>query len=165
MNSFVAAHATRRGTLHLHAPPAHVFPLFTPEGEREWVPGWSPRYAWPPDGSVRIGTTFFTEHAGRATTWMVASHEPGVRVVYTRVTAGLNAVRVEVSCAPEGEGSAVTVRYDYVGLTPAGNESIEQVTQPRFAEWMREWEQSINTVLAAGSPADQERGFTQSQQS
>ncbi|HET7230993.1 MAG TPA: SRPBCC family protein [Longimicrobium sp.] len=150
---FVAAHATRSATIHLHAPPDRVFPLFTPEGERLWVQGWSPSYLWPADGSARVGMTFLTEHEGRETTWMIADHDPGRRAVYTRVTAGLNVVRVEVRCAPEGDGTAATVRYDYVGLTQAGNASIEQMTEARYAEWMSEWEDAINTFLTTGSAA------------
>lgn len=151
---FVPAHATRSGTLRLDAPPARVFPLFEPEGERRWMAGWSPRYLWPVDGTARVGTTFLSEHEGRETTWMLAVYDPGRQVIYTRVTAGLNAVRVEVRCAADREGTIATVRYDYVGLTPAGNASIAQMTEVRFGEWMREWERAINTWLATGEATD-----------
>lgn len=147
---FVPAHATRSATLHLDAPPARVFPLFEPEGERQWVSGWAPRYLWPADGAARVGTTFLTQHEGCETTWMLVVHDPGRQVIYSRVTAGLTAVRVEVRCAPAGEGTAATVRYDYVGLTPAGNASIAQMTEARYREWMKEWECAINTYLTTG---------------
>jgi Polyketide cyclase / dehydrase and lipid transport len=141
---FVPAHATRSATIHLHAPPGRIFPLFTPEGERLWVPGWSPRYLWPADGAAQVGMTFLTEHEGRESTWIVADFDAGRRAVYTRVTAGLSAVRIEVRCEPDGDGTAATIRYDYVGLTPDGNASIEQMTEARYAEWMDEWEREIN---------------------
>jgi len=152
-DGFVPAHATRSATIHLHAPPDRVFPLFTPEGERLWVPGWLPRYLWPTDGAAQVGMTFLTEHEGRETTWMVADFDPGRRAVYTRVTTGLSAVRVEVLCAPDGDGTAANIRYDYVGLTPAGNASIEQITETRYAEWMDEWERAVNAYLATGFAA------------
>ena len=147
-DGFVAAHATRSATIHLHAPPDRVFPLFTPEGERLWVPGWNPRYLWPAAGTTRVGMTFLTEHEGRETTWMVADFDPGRRAVYTRVTAGLSAVRVEVRCERAGDGTAATVRYDYVGLSTDGNASIEQMTETCYREWMGEWETAINAHLS-----------------
>ncbi|HEU4561952.1 MAG TPA: SRPBCC family protein [Longimicrobium sp.] len=153
-DQFVPAHATRSATLRLDAPPARVFPLFEPEGERQWITGWLPRYLWPADGTARAGTTFLTEHEGRETTWMLAVHDPGRQVIYTRVTAGLSVVRVEVRCAADGDGTSATVRYDYVGLTPAGNASIAQMTEVRFGEWMGEWERAINSWLATGEATD-----------
>lgn len=93
--------------------------------------------------------TFVTEHEGRESTWMVADLDPGRHALYTRVTPGLSAVRVEVTLAAAGDGTAATIRYDYVGLTPAGNASIEQMTEAHYAEWMGEWEQAINTFLAS----------------
>lgn len=148
-DGFVPAHATRSATIHLHATPDRVFPLFTPEGERLWVPGWSPRYLWPADGAAQAGMTFLTEHEDRETTWMVADFDPARRAIYTRVTPGLSTVRVEVVCEPHGDGTAATVRYDYVGLAPAGNASIEQMTEERYREWMGEWERAINAYLVA----------------
>ena len=148
-NGFVPAHATRVATIHLHAPPERDVPLYTPAGERLWVPGWVPRYLWPADGAAQIGMVFLTEHEGRESTWMVADFDPGRRAVYTRVTAGLSAVRVEVRCAPDGEGTTATIRYYYVGLTAAGNASIEQMTEARYREWMEDWEAAINTYLSS----------------
>jgi hypothetical protein len=81
---------------------------------------------------------------------MLVVHDPGRQVIYSRVTAGLTAVRVEVRCAPEGEGTEATVGYDYVGLTPAGNASVAQMTEVRYHEWMGEWERAINTFLTTG---------------
>lgn len=52
---FTPAHATRSAAIHLHAPADRVFPLFTPEGERLWVPGWNPRYLWPANGAAQVG--------------------------------------------------------------------------------------------------------------
>lgn len=147
-DAFTPAHATRSATIHLHAPPDRVFPLFTPEGERLWVPGWNPRHLWPADGATQVGMTFLTEHEGRETTWMVAEFDPGRRAVYTRVTAALSAVRVEVRCEQDGDGTTATIRYDYVGLTPAGNASIEQMTETRYGEFIGEWEGAINAYLA-----------------
>lgn len=146
---FAPAHATRSATIHLHAPPDRVFPLFTPEGERRWVPGWNPRYLWPSDGATQTGMTFLTEHEGRESTWMVADFDPPRRAVYTRVTAGLSVVRVEVRCEPDGDGTAATIRYDYVGLAPAGNDSVEQMTETHYVAWMAEWEAAINASLVA----------------
>jgi muconolactone delta-isomerase len=42
MTSVTPMRLTRSATIQLNAGPATVFPLFTPLGERLWVPDWNP---------------------------------------------------------------------------------------------------------------------------
>src|SRR5690242_13132849 len=35
------------GTIHVPLPPTEALELFTPEGERDWVPGWDPHHHSP----------------------------------------------------------------------------------------------------------------------
>lgn len=60
------AAATQVGTFHLNAPRERVFPLFTPEGERAWAPGWEPKFL---SGSEERGSAFTTTaHNGSTVT-------------------------------------------------------------------------------------------------
>jgi hypothetical protein len=55
------------GSFELDLRASVAIDLFTPEGERDWVPGWDPAY---PDGraSEEPGTVFSTDVAGVPTT-------------------------------------------------------------------------------------------------
>lgn len=54
--------ATRSDTFVVRLPRSDAITLFTPEGEREWVPGWQP--SDPAGGaSETVGTIFTTLNA------------------------------------------------------------------------------------------------------
>jgi len=150
MDAFEAVHVSRTASIRLDGPPERVFPLFTPVGEREWVPGWAPRFVWPADGEARVGTVFLTRAAGEQDTiWMVMEHEPGRRVAYARTTPGVRAGRVEVRCEPAGEGRTVAhVTYTYTALSPRGNELLLALTEAEFRAYIAGWEAAINAHLA-----------------
>ena len=66
----VAMRRVVSGLFELNLPAHEAIRLFTPEGERDWVPGWNPTY---PAGeqSETPGTVFITDHAGTETFWLV----------------------------------------------------------------------------------------------
>ena len=152
MPPFEATHVVRTAPLHLDGDPDRVFLLFQPEGERAWAVGWAPEHRWPADGTPREGAVFVTRDGAVETIWTVVSFAPeSRRVVYSRVTPGVRAGTVEVSCsaAPRG-GTAARVTYRFTALSTAGNEVLDQFTDTMFGEWMRDWEASINRVLHGG---------------
>jgi hypothetical protein len=99
-------------------------PLFTAEGERDWVPDWSPTFVYPADGRTEAGMVFLTHQDGGITTWAMTVHEPAEgRVAYVRITPGFRVVQIRVICRPieEGRGCRVSVAYELTGLSEAGN--------------------------------------------
>jgi hypothetical protein len=120
------------GSLHVALPPARAAALFTPEGERSWVPHWDPAY---PGG--RDGPVFTTD--GGATVWLALG---GLR--YARVTPGLQAGIVAVRCEREGAGTRAHVEYDLTALSPAADLAGFGAG---FAGRMREWERDIAAAL------------------
>lgn len=142
------AHVSHTATIHLRGGVARVFPLFEPEGERHWAPGWSPRYLWPADGAARTGTTFLTEDG--SVVWMLIEHEPGRRVVYSNLRQGAVAGRIEVrtAAAPDG-GTSAEVRYDLTALSPAAEHPLMALGDDGFRAWIGEWEMRINAHLEA----------------
>ncbi|HET6763341.1 MAG TPA: SRPBCC family protein [Longimicrobiaceae bacterium] len=132
-------------------PPEDAMPLFTPEGERAWVPGWNPVHRHPADGTLVAGGVFVTAAAGEPeTVWMVVHHDAqALEVDYARVTPGIRTGIVRVACAPDADGGAVaTVTYAMTALSPAGNEMLARFTEEHFAAMMAEWEQAIARHLA-----------------
>lgn len=146
-SSFTPAHETRTATIVLHAQPQQAFPMFEPEGERAWAPGWDPRWLHPLDGRAREGAVFVTGAEGQETTWTITAHEPPAHVCYSRVTPGVHAVTVDVRLRPDGPDQALAeITYTLTALTPAGNRAVEEMVA-RYEGWMVEWEQAINRAL------------------
>jgi hypothetical protein len=72
---FRPIHIDRIGEFTLDLPLGHAFPLFSPEGERAWVPGWDPDYSIPIISNA-AGTLLRTTHNGEETLWLVLTYSP-----------------------------------------------------------------------------------------
>jgi hypothetical protein len=116
------------GSLHVALPPARPAPLFTPEGERAWAPGWDPAYPAGADGPV------FTTHGG-ATVWVALGD-----LRYARVTPGVQAGTVAVRLEPEGDGTRAHVTYDLTALSDAAG---LEAFAAGFGALMRDWERHL----------------------
>jgi hypothetical protein len=128
------------GTVSVPLPPADALALFTPAGEREWVPGWDP--AFPSGEDTSPGTTFLThEH----TVWVIADRTP-TSMRYARITPGVHAGTVEVRCEPSGSHTRAHVTYDLSALG-------DPATLDRFADgydaMLAEWQRMIAEALGA----------------
>lgn len=141
MSPFRPAEVTVRGVLVVDASPDDTFPLFSPEGERLWVPGWDPEWLVPPDGGWVQGQVFRTRDDAGESVWVVARLDRESReVTYHRVTAGRSLAIIEVACRPdERRRTLVEVRYRWVGLSEAGNREIVEVDERSFATRMERW--------------------------
>lgn len=148
---FEPSHREVNHTIRIPLAVADCLPLFTPEGERSWVPGWEPEYLHPRDGQTVSGMFFRTGQDEEETLWTVVDYDPGLgRARYSRVTPGSRVVLVEVSCTTSGLGqSAVRVTYSLTGLSPAGNDAIERFVGPAFIAMIEEWRVRILAMLAA----------------
>ena len=135
------------GRLEVALPASIAFALFTPEGERSWVPGWNPTY---PAGDVNesAGTVFTTVSHGVVTIWTIIEIDRTAgAAAYGRVTPGHHAGTVRVWCVDAGEGrSAVKVAYDMslLGSDPA---ALDGYTEPAFGRMMAEWSSAIASSL------------------
>lgn len=142
MNSY-AVHC--RGTVHVPLPVAAAIELFTPEGERRWVPGWDPQY--PARVSGREAGTVFTTRAGdRSTTWVIV--ESGEDVMrYARVVPGRQAGTVAVRCRADGRATHATVEYRSTALDPGAARELGEFAAT-FAATMVEWERRIEAAVS-----------------
>ncbi len=133
-------------------PVDRLFPLFSAEGEKHWVPGW--------DYINIMGRTthqeddvFLTEthdHASRVAIWLVKRHEPQRHFVqFYKVEPDDKVGVISVNCtAREPSSTKVTVAYRYIGLSEQGNEFIEGFTAEAYTGFIGEWEQLLNACFA-----------------
>jgi hypothetical protein len=127
------------GTLHVPLPPDEAIALFTPAGERLWVPGWDPTHAG--------DTVFTTEHDGTDTIWVIVDSTDRRRR-YARVTPGVRAGTVDVRCEPEGEHTRVHVTYE---LTALGPDTDLDDFAAHYPQMLAHWERLIADACAATS--------------
>ncbi len=143
-NAFRARHVDREATIAVALPLAETFALFTPEGERRWVPGWEPEYLHRAEHDG-VDTAFRTSHGGEDTLWMVLEYdvEDGC-LGYARVTPGSRLGTVMLDIEPIDDTSCwVTVCYELTALSDAGNELLGRFTQRAFEEMCADWEARI----------------------
>jgi len=136
------------GSFTLVLPALDAISLFTPEGERDWVPGWDPIY---PDGlaSEDAGTVFVTESAGAQTIWAVIEIDRSAHhASYARITPSLHAGTVTVQLRPTGpQACEVSVSYDMTLLPGADAQAIEVYAASRFEAVIEEWQGAIDAWL------------------
>jgi hypothetical protein len=129
------------GGFRVAAPADSVFALFSPLGERLWVPGWNPELLHPPGAEWEAGLIFRTREEGQEAIWLITHLDRTQRLVaYHRAEPGRFVATVEVTCAADGNGlTNVRTRYRFVGLTAAGNTEIEAMTPDEYAAKMQRW--------------------------
>lgn len=127
-----------------------VFTLFSPLGERLWVPDWNPEILYPPDRSWRQGALFRTMEKTGEAIWIVTRHDRHrSQVEYHRVEPGWWVARVEVSCtSASAHLTRAKVIYEFVGLSEQGNAEIRTMSAEAYAQKMARWTEWINHHLA-----------------
>lgn len=143
--------STQVRSFHLDAPPARVFPLFTPLGEKAWAQGWEPQIL---SGRQERGSVFRTVRDGRETTWIVVDYRPADgRVSYARLAqeSNMGLVDVSLSAAPGG-GTEVSVRYTLTAINAQEEAFVSEFLEPRrYARMIEEWRVSTAAALAAAT--------------
>ena len=141
MDAFRPSTASFTGRLSVQADPVDAFPLFSPQGERSWVPGWNPEILSSRGGEWRQGQIFRTRDEHGEAIWVVSRLDLKIHEVeYHRVQSGRYVAQVVVRCRPSGrQRSEVTVSYSFVGLSATGNREIEAMTQGAHDEKLECW--------------------------
>jgi hypothetical protein len=149
---FKPRHVDRTGELTIPLPPGHVFPLFSPEGERAWVEDWDPEYLHPEHPSNAPGTVFRTTHGGEETVWLVLRYDPAHALAeYARFSSGSRLGTVLVQCREGAPGTTqVSVTYSLTSLSPAGNAVLAALTPAHYSAMLHDWQKAIIRSQHAG---------------
>ena len=151
---FAARHIVRSGSFSLAIPPQRAFAFFTPEGERAWIPDWTPEYLHPSDGTLGPGLVFRTRAGGEPTLWLVSRYDAqALEAEYVRIVPESRIGTVVVRCrGAGGEGTQVEVTYAFTGLSNAGNDVLAALTEEAYARVMSDWQKRVTAVLLASPP-------------
>jgi hypothetical protein len=149
MRFFTPAAIELTGRIVLSGDVDRIFPLFSPLGEKQWVPGWDPRIVHPAGAEWEEKMIFLTREESGEAAWYVtrldrASHE----VVYHRLEPLRYVARVEVRCREAWGGrTEATVKYSFTGLSEDGNREISAVTQAAYDAKMGRWKEWLRAAL------------------
>lgn len=129
-------------------PVGKVFPLFSPEGEKLWVPGWDYENVM---GSASLSEdyVFITrthDHASGRAVWLVKRYDPESYLVELyKVEPDEKVGIVTVACSAfSEERTRVKVTYRYIALSEKGEEFISGFTREYYKEFIGEWEGLLN---------------------
>lgn len=129
------------------------FPLFSPEGEREWIKEWNPRPICPDKISFQQDTVFRQGEGDDEAIWTIVDADWKThRAEYVRVAPASHTAHIVVNVADSGPGrSKVVVSYAITAFGPQADFLLESFSEAAYAAKMRNWERQISECLAARS--------------
>ncbi len=140
---------SRTGEFDLACNADTAFPLFSPEGERDWVSDWNPRPVFPETTEFRRDTVFRQGNGKEDAVWTIVDADWQThRAEYVRVAPASHAAHIVVKVGTVGPGcSHVAVSYT---ITPLGEHAaslLDAFSESAFAAKMRNWRQQISEHL------------------
>lgn len=146
------ARACARYSFHfsIDAPAPRVFELVTPEGERQWAPGWNPRYLTPSKLTER--TVFETGGAHHPRIWIIDALDAGKgHIRYVALKPNEEVATIDVSATSESGKTRVAVSYSIVSLDAAHDASVRD-SVPDPAALGEHWREAFESALQDKRP-------------
>lgn len=135
----------------LPIPVDELFPLFSPEGETLWVPGWEYRNIM---GTTELCEDYIFEtgshdHGSTQAVWLVKKYDPADYLVqFYKVESGDKVGVITVQCIWLSETETrVEVTYKYTALGKAGEEFIATFDKGAYESFIGEWEELLRTYF------------------
>ena len=134
-------------------PAAELFPLFSPEGETLWVPGW--RYESPMETTVLcedfVFLTKIHDHATAEAIWVVKRYEPAAYLVeFYKVEPNQKVGTIKVRCVALEEGrTRVEVTYKYTALSAGGKAFVSSFDTATYDRFIGEWQSLLTKYFAS----------------
>lgn len=153
MTSFAAESKTLKGQIRLSAPVSDAFRMFSPLGEKLWVPGWNPELLHPASATWQEQMIFRTREETGDAIWIITELDMSAHhVIYHRVEPGRYVTRILVDCTASADDiTEARVEYSFVGLSETGNREIADMTQDAYDAKMACWEMWINDYFRENS--------------
>jgi hypothetical protein len=128
-----------------------LFPLFSAEGEKLWVPDWDYENITGSKG-LHEDYVFLTknhDHASTDAIWLVKRYEPeNYLVEFYKVEPEDKVGIVNVRCKKIDKClTRVEVSYQYIGLSQKGNEFIEGFTSTEYNEFISQWKDLLDSYF------------------
>lgn len=128
-----------------------AFPLFSPDGEKDWIKGWNPRPVFPETVEFRRDTVFREGKGEEEAVWIIVDIDwQEHRAEYVRVAPASHAAHIVVKIEPLGrESSRIAVSYTITVFGPHGEHLIDAFSEASYAAKMVNWQRQIGEYLLA----------------
>jgi len=130
---------------------ADLFPLFSPEGEKKWVPDWAYENVM---GTVELSEdyVFLTKTHDHRTTdaiWIVKKYDPRLYFVqFYKIEPEDKIGLVTVKCTElEAKKTKIQVTYKYIALSPTGERFVSQFSKSVYDKFIDDWQALILNYL------------------
>lgn len=142
-------------SFNLAVPIADLFPLFSPEGEKLWVPDW--------DYVDVMGTADLCEdyifvtrthdHASAEAVWIVKTYDPAAHYVqFYKVEPGEKVGVISVRCNQlDTNRTNVEITYKYIALSVSGERFIDEFTDEVYKTFIGEWQLLLSNYFETRS--------------
>ena len=128
-----------------------LFPLFSPEGEKYWVPSWDYENVM---GTAELSEdfVFLTKTHDHGTTdaiWVVKKYDPQSHLVqFYKIEPEDKIAVVTVKCTElEAERTKVQVTYKYMALSATGEMFISEFSESAYEEFIGEWQTLLSNYF------------------
>mgnify|MGYP001823656228 FL=1 len=142
----------------LDFPISKLFPLFSPEGEKHWVPGW---YYENVMGKTELceDYVFLTkthDHGETDAIWIVKVFDPeSYFVQFYKIEPEYKVGVVTVQCTELSPTiTNVQVTYKYQALSTLGEEFIAEFNERVYEEFIGEWQESLTNYIRASTQSN-----------
>jgi hypothetical protein len=127
-----------------------AFPFFSPEGERNWAPGWDPRPLFPDQILFRKDTVFLLGAGTDESIWTIVDVDwERYRAEYVRVAPASHMAHIFVNVAPQGDDrSQVSVSYVVTAFGENAAVQLEPFSERAYEVRMEDWRRQISASLA-----------------
>ena len=124
-----------------------LFPLFSAEGEKLWVPGWDYENVMG-SNDLHEDYIFLTQnhdHASSKAIWLVKRYDPNAHFIqFYKVEPDDKVGIISVQCLQIDESETeVEVTYHYIRISEKGDEFIKQFTSEEYTKFIGEWEKLL----------------------
>jgi hypothetical protein len=144
-----AQQISRSAEFNLACSAEEAFPMFSPEGERTWVPGWNPQPIFPDAIEFSRDTVFRQGNGGEEAIWTIVDVDLESHCAeYVKVAPASHAAHIVVKVQPiNSQNCRVSVTYAVTAFGIEGTSLLEAFSESSYAEKMRNWKRQITACL------------------
>lgn len=135
----------------LDQPADILFPLFSAEGEKLWVPGWDYQNVM---GATELHEDYIFltrdhDHAAKDAIWLVKRYEPDNGLVaFYKVEPEEKVGIITVTCTALSEAKTnVNVTYEYIALSQSGRDFVNSFSSQDYENFIGEWQQLLEAYF------------------
>lgn len=139
----------RRGEFDLDCGADIAFPLFSPEGEREWIKEWNPRPVFPEEIEFRSDTVFRQGEDVEEAVWTIIGVDWRThRAEYVRAAAASHAAHIVVKVdALAPARCRVAVDYKVTAWGEHAPALLNAFSASAYETKMKKWQRMIGECL------------------